>query len=128
MQIGHNDIAGNYLDILATHYDRGAGALGRYETTGLDVHDNWIRITGTKPTGLRVYTGEDHLYTQGGNGFRGNSYELADGSPAFWWNGDKDMSAWQALGFDTEGGTFASTESFSAVRSPYSPQGYGHAA
>ena len=128
VQIGHNDIAGNYLDILATHYDRGAGAFGRYETTGLDVHDNWIRITGTKPTGLRVYTGEDHLYTEGGNGFRGNSYELADGSPAFWWNGDKDMSAWQALGFDTEGGTFASTESFSAVRSPYSPQGYGHAA
>lgn len=126
-EIAHNDIADNRLDILATHFDRGDGAYGRYETTGLNVHHNTIRITGVKPTGLRVYTGEDDFYSSRGNVFQANSYDLSEAGTTFWWQGDKDWSGWQALGHDTDG-SFAAADSAAGVRAPYTPVGYGHSA
>ena len=128
VEIHHNEIADNRLDILATHYERGAGAHGRYETHGLDVHHNHIRITGEKPTGLRVYTGEDHFYTERGNTFRDNTYDLSEAGTTFWWQGDRSWDQWQALGFDVNGSFAAAGNGSTGVRTPYAPVGYGHAA
>lgn len=125
VDIHHNDLGHNRLDLLATHYERGAGAFGRYETTGLNVHANAITISGIKPTGLRVYTGETEYYSAMGNTFQDNDYQLVPGAAQFWWQGDRDPAAWQGLGFDVDG-TFGTAEVDSAVRVPYTPVGYGN--
>ncbi|WP_108666754.1 right-handed parallel beta-helix repeat-containing protein [Euzebya rosea] len=129
VEVMHNDFSDNRLEILATHYERGAGAYGRYETTGLSVHHNAVTLGGTKPTGLRVYTGEDEFYTQRGNTFQDNTYRQVDSGAAFWWNGDHDFSSWQSMGFDVNASfAGASSTGGNPIRTPYQAVGYGHAA
>ena len=101
VEIFENLIEHNRIEVFAVHDERGSGEHGRYETSGLHVHHNDIRIQEYSP-GLRVYTGEDAYFTSKGNRFASNTYRAAPGQ-LMYWGRTLTVSEWQGLGFDVDG-------------------------
>jgi parallel beta-helix repeat protein len=95
VEICNNILKDNRDGITGFANERGSGRLGKYTTTNLQVHDNYISTTGA--TGLT--RGPE---TDPSNSFSRNHYCLL-GSGGFLWGQSVDLNGWRAAGQDKEG-------------------------
>lgn len=126
VEIRDNLFEDNRMEIIAAQYDRGSGALGFYEVTGLHVHHNDLTVHDDFAPGLRVYEGDEALFTARDNRFESNTYRIAAGGELFW-GASLDVAGWQAAGQDPDGVFLddSARGGLPAGAEPFAAAGYG---
>lgn len=129
VEVFRNAIYGNRTSVLATQGDRGEGAYGLYEVTGLHVHHNDMAEHLVQP-GLRVEHGDpDYYYNRANNRFVDNTYRISAEDGNFWAGQVLDLAGWQSRGHDTGARLMPadSTPQLPAGATPFEPAVYGAA-
>jgi len=102
VEVYENTLTDNGNGIAGIQQDRGEGSHGLRLLSGLNVHDNTIRL-GEGRVGIAEDVGDESVFTDRNNRFESNTYIQAVGYRYFWANSRMKRAGWVAAGQDTEG-------------------------